>query len=292
MLVDDHPMFRSGLRRILEQDPRLKVVAEASSGHQALHEADIHRPQLVMLDVQLPGVTGIQVAQALRRQRPTTAIIFLSMHVDDERLFDAIRAGAAGFLTKEADPGVILDAVHTVLRGENLLQQAVLTNPRLAQRVLGEFRSLGERRGPGEPDISLSPRELEVLDCLVMGRSNKEIGDALFITEQTVKNHMTSVLRKLQVDDRVAALRYAVTHGWAEIGPQPYAEVERAVNRPPSNGDPRRMMSDGPAGPPRPTPMETAAQLAGPPAARPGTDRPHPTAHVAIARSGGAARAR
>ena len=174
MLVDDHPMFRNGLRRILEQDPRLKVVAEAATGHQSLHEADVHRPQLVMLDVQLPGVTGIQVAQALRRQRPTTAIIFLSMHVDDERLFDAIRAGAAGFLTKDADPAAILEAVHAVLRGENLLQQAVLSSPRLAQRVLGEFRSLGERGGPGAPEAALSPRELEVLDCLVMGRSNMQ----------------------------------------------------------------------------------------------------------------------
>ncbi len=233
MIVDDHLFFRVGLGRIVEQDQRLKVVAEASNGHEALHEADVHRPDLILMDVQLPGVTGLQVANALRRQRPTVAIMFLSMHVDDDRLFSAIRAGAAGFLTKDAEPGVILDAIHAVLRGENLLQMAVLANPGLARRVLGEFRSLSERRvEDGEPDIQLSPRELEVLDCLVMGQSNKEIGDALFITEQTVKNHMTSVLRKLQVDDRVAALRYAVTKGWAEIGPQPYAEVERGLGRP------------------------------------------------------------
>ena len=230
MLVDDHPLFRNGLRRILDQDPRLNVVAEATNGHEALHQADIHRPALVLMDVQLPGVTGLQVAAALRRQRPNTSIIFLSMHVDEERLFAAIRVGAAGFLTKDADPQTILEAVHQVLRGENLLQQAVLSNPNLARRVLGEFRSLSGRTGqPGAPEVSLSPRELEVLDCLVMGQSNKEIGDALFITEQTVKNHMTSVLRKLEVDDRVAALRYAVEKGWAEIGPQPYAAVERAV---------------------------------------------------------------
>ena len=233
MIVDDHPFFRSGLRRILEQDTHIRVVSEASSGHQALHEADVHRPDLVLMDVQLPGVTGLQVASALRRQRPTVSIIFLSMHVDDDRLFAAIRAGAAGFLTKDAEPSEILEAVHAVLRGENLLQAAVLQSPTLARRVLGEFRSLSERTGPdGPPDVSLSPRELEVLDCLVMGRSNKEIGDSLFITEQTVKNHMTSVLRKLQVDDRVAALRYAVSKGWAEIGPQSYAEVERALGTP------------------------------------------------------------
>jgi DNA-binding NarL/FixJ family response regulator len=227
MIVDDHPMFRSGLRRILEMDSRLSVVAEASNGHNALHEADIHRPSLVIMDVQLPGVTGLQIASALRRERPSTAIMFLSMHVDDDRLFAAIRAGAAAFLTKDADPQKIVETALAVLRGENLLHQAVLTNPELARRVLGEFRTLSEGQGGGAPDMSLSPRELEVLDCLVMGRSNKEIGDALFITEQTVKNHMTSVLRKLEVDDRVAALRYAVSKGWAEIGPQPYAEVDR-----------------------------------------------------------------
>jgi len=114
------------------------------------------------------------------------------------------------------------------LKGENLLHQAVLTNPELARRVLGEFRTLSDGNGVPAVEVALSPRELEVLDCLVMGHSNKEIGDALFITEQTVKNHMTSVLRKLQVDDRVAALRYAVTRRWAEIGPQDYAEVEQA----------------------------------------------------------------
>lgn len=236
MIVDDHPLFRSGLRRILEQDPRLQVVAEASSGHDALHEADIHKPALVIMDAQLPGVTGLQIASALRRERPNTAIVFLSMHADDDRLFAAIRVGAAAFLTKDIDPAKIVETCHAVLRGENLLHQAVLTNPNLARRVLGEFRSLSEGQAVGEPEVALSPRELEVLDCLVMGHSNKEIGDALFITEQTVKNHMTSVLRKLAVDDRVAALRYAVSKGWAEIGPQPYAAVERAVAA--NNGGP------------------------------------------------------
>ncbi|MER3437154.1 MAG: DNA-binding response regulator [Chloroflexota bacterium] len=229
MIVDDHPLFRAGLRRVLEQDPRLQVVAEAANGHDALHKADMYKPALVIMDVQLPGVTGLHVASALRRERPNTAIIFLSMHVDDDRLFAAIRVGAAAFLTKDLDPAKILDTVHAVLRGENLLHQAVLAHPNLARRVLGEFRSLSEGQAPGAPEVTLSPRELEVLDCLVMGHSNKEIGDALFITEQTVKNHMTSVLRKLQVDDRVAALRFAVQKGWAEIGPQPYAAVDQVV---------------------------------------------------------------
>ena len=121
------------------------------------------------------------------------------MHVDDDRLFAAVRVGAAAYLTKDADPARIVETVHAVLRGENLLHQAVLTNPELARRVLGEFRTLSEGTSPaGTSDAGLSPRELEVLDCLVMGYSNKEIGEQLFITEQTVKNHMTAVLRKLK----------------------------------------------------------------------------------------------
>ena len=175
-------------------------------------------------------MTGLQIASALRRERPSTAIVFLSMHVDDDRLFAAVRVGAAAFLTKDADPAKIVETVHAVLRGENLLHQAVLTNPELARRVLGEFRTLSEGQAlAGASDAALSPRELEVLDCLVMGYSNKEIGEQLFITEQTVKNHMTAVLRKLEVSDRVAALRFAVSKGWAEIGPQPYADVDRAT---------------------------------------------------------------
>jgi two-component system, NarL family, response regulator DegU len=225
LIVDDHPFYRVGLRRILEAESRISVVGEAANGYEALHQAEINRPDLVLMDVQLPGVTGLQIASALRRQSPNIAIVFLSMHVDDERLFAAIRAGALGFLTKDTEGPALVSAVLAVLRGENLLQQAVLASPTLARKVLAEFRSMAQTSAAGEEEVTLSPRELEVLDCLIMGNSNKEIASRLFITEQTVKNHMTSVLRKLQVDDRVAALRYAVTRGWAEIGPQPYAAV-------------------------------------------------------------------
>ena len=205
------------------------MVAEASNGHEALHEADIHRPSLVIMDVQLPGVTGLQVASALRRERPATAIMFLSMHVDDDRLLAAIRVGAAAFLTKDTDPQKIVGDGPRRAPGREPAPPVRADQP--GAGAPGAGRVPLAQRGPGRgtgPESRLSPRELEVLDCLVMGRSNKEIGDALFITEQTVKNHMTSVLRKLAVDDRVAALRYAVAKGWAEIGPQPYAAVERS----------------------------------------------------------------
>ncbi len=157
------------------------------------------------------------------------------MNIDDDRLFDAVRAGASAFLSKDIEAQHLLDAIARVANGEQLINQTILQRPQLAWKVLSEFRNLADRGDgsnipkPAESAIPLSVREIEVLDCVAQGLSNREIAGALYITEQTVKNHMTSVLRKLQVDDRVAALRYAVQKGWAEIGPQTYAAVERAV---------------------------------------------------------------
>jgi DNA-binding NarL/FixJ family response regulator len=233
LLVEDHPMFRRGLRRMLEETGRYTIVGEAANGHEAIHLADVHHPEIVIMDVQLPGVTGLKIARVIRKQHPHTRILFLSMHVDDERLFDAIRAGATAFLTKDIDGDTLLDALRRVLAGENLINTLVLSRPQLAWRVLSEFRALAsESDKTVESPIAalpLSAREIEVLDCVAQGFSNKEIADELFVTEQTVKNHMTSVLRKLDVNDRVQAVLYAVKNGWIEIGPQDYAAV--AVSR-------------------------------------------------------------
>lgn len=230
LLVEDHPMFRRGLRRMLEETGRYLIVGEATNGHEAIHLTDVHHPELVIMDVQLPGVTGLKIARILRKQHPTTRIAFLSMHVDDERLFEAIRAGATAFLTKDFDCETLLDSLRRVLAGENLINTMILSRPQLAWRVLSEFRNQGSNPNTfldnGASALPLSARETEVLDCVAQGLSNKEIADALFVTEQTVKNHMTSVLRKLDVNDRVQAVLYAVKNGWIEIGPQHYAQVE------------------------------------------------------------------
>jgi DNA-binding NarL/FixJ family response regulator len=230
LLVEDHPMFRRGVRRMLEETGRYAIVGEATNGHEAIHLADVHHPELVIMDVQLPGVTGLKIARVIRKQHPHTRIVFLSMHIDDERLFAAIRAGATAFLTKDIDGEILLDAIRRVLAGENLINALILSRPQLAWRVLSEFRALAiEPEGTVDSTIAalpLSAREIEVLDCVAQGLSNKEIADELFVTEQTVKNHMTSVLRKLDVNDRVQAVLYAVKNGWIEIGPQEYAATE------------------------------------------------------------------
>lgn len=151
-------------------------------------------------------------------------IIILSMHVDDERLFEAVRAGASAFLTKDIEAQELISSLDRVAQGEQLINLEVMSRPELAWRVLSEFRQLtgedGEAGSVSDPKrLPLSVREVEVLDCVAQGLSNKEIAEALFITEQTVKNHMTSVLRKLQVNDRVQAVLCAVRNGWVEIGP-------------------------------------------------------------------------
>lgn len=219
MIIDDHPLFRQGLRRLIEDGGRFTVVAEASTGYEAIRLADIHQPHVILSDIQLPGVTGLKIARILKRQHPNCHLIMLSMHMDDERLFDAVRAGASAFFTKDIEAVELVAAIGRVANGEQLINATVLSRPALARRVLNEFRSMTGEPGLGEAksQMTLSVREVEVLDCVAQGLSNKEIADALYITEQTVKNHMTSVLRKLDVSDRVQAVLYAVKHGWIEI---------------------------------------------------------------------------
>jgi DNA-binding NarL/FixJ family response regulator len=224
MIVDDHPTFRQGLRRLIEDGGRFRVVAEASTGYEAIRLADVHEPHIILSDIQLPGVTGLKIARILKKQHPTTQIIIVSMHIDDDRLFDAVRAGASAFLTKDIEAHELLDVISRVAAGEQPINLTVLARPQLAWKVLSEFLSLSGN-GDGRPrlptertSMPLSIREVEVLDCVAQGLSNKEIAEALYITEQTVKNHMTSVLRKLEVSDRVQAVLFAVRHGWVEIG--------------------------------------------------------------------------
>jgi len=223
MIVDDHPLFRQGIRRLIEESGKFRVVAEAATGYEAIRLADIHQPHLILIDIQLPGVTGLKIARILKKQHPTSHIVIVSMHMDDERLFDAVRVGASAFLSKDIEAQELVDSIARVAAGEQLINATVLSRPQLARKVLNEFRNLSGENGRGarqnnSQQMPLSVREVEVLDCVAQGLSNKEIAEALFITEQTVKNHMTSVLRKLEVTDRVQAVLYAVKNGWIQIG--------------------------------------------------------------------------
>lgn len=232
LLVDDHPMFRRGLRWALEESGRYRVVAEAGSGHEAIRLADAHHPDLVLLDIQLPGISGFTVARILRRRHPTAKLVMLSMSLAPDRLFDAIRVGAAACVAKNADVATLLGVLARVAGGENVLHQLILGCPELARRLLGEFRAIDDERTAKGRELGLCPlsiREVEVLDCVAQGLTNKEIAAKLYLTEQTVKNHITSVLRKLDVNDRVQAVVHAVKHGWMELGPTPVGNSQRAA---------------------------------------------------------------
>ena len=219
LLVDDHPLYRAGIRRVLESSGRYRIVGEAGCAHEAIDAADVQRPDLIVLDVQLPGISGLKAARILRKKDPRARIALVSMLGDDGRMLEAFRTGAMVMLPRDLNPASLLEAIDRVCGGEHLLRAQVQGRPTLAHRLRAEMRVVPNRRTMGLDALPLSTRELAVLDCAVQGLSNKQIAEALYVTEQTVKNHFTSVLRKLESEDRVGAILHAVRQGWVEITP-------------------------------------------------------------------------
>ena len=247
MIVNDQGLHRGALRELLERDPGLAVVAEPRNGHEALAAAAAHRPELALVNVELPGLTGPHVAAALRRHAPGLAVVFLSRQAEDERVFEALRLGASAFLGRPAGPAAVAGAVAAVLRGENLMDRALLANPALTRHGLGRSSTGADALGEsGEPAARFGPRELQVLDCVLLGYTNREVGGAMGIAEQTVKNYVNAILRKLGCGDRVAVLRHAVVAGWVNVGPRPTAGPMTARHLPRANVISRSNLPDGP----------------------------------------------
>lgn len=218
LIADDHPIFRQGLRGVLSGEPDIEIAGEASDGNQAIELARTLSPDVVLVDVHMPGRDGIEVARAIKTQQPRTGIIVMTAHDDEEQLFQAIKVGAAGYYLKDVRPEVLIEAVRRVSNGEYLINESVLTKPLVASRVLKQFRDLALAGQDVEPlFVPLSAREIEVLEYIARGNSNKEIARALKISDQTVKNHITSILRKLAVNDRTQAVVYALRHGWIKM---------------------------------------------------------------------------
>lgn len=218
LIVDDHPLFRRGIRWSLEEERDFQVVGEASDAQETLRAADMLVPDVILLDLNLPGMSGLEVSRILKRRHPQTAIVVLTMHEDDEQLFAAIRVGASAYCTKDIDPADLVGIIRRVARGEYLINENVLSRPFVASRVLDQFRELAQIDEVSSSVFSpLTPREVEILDCVAHGNSNKEIARLLNISDQTVKNHITSILRKLAVNDRTQAVIYALRHGWIRL---------------------------------------------------------------------------
>ena len=219
LVVDDHPLFRRGIRMGLEGERDLMIVAEAADGPTAIHVADQFLPDVVLLDISLPTMSGFDVARAIKRRHPRAAVIILTMHEDDGHLFAAIRSGADAFAAKGIEIAELVRLIRHV-GGEPEATPAPFTSARL----LDELRSIPRRSAAQDDEYSpLSPREIEILSYVSQGLSNKEIASILHISDQTVKNNITSILRKLNVNDRTQAVIYALRHGWIALA------VEEAV---------------------------------------------------------------
>jgi len=218
MLVDDHALFRVGMRQILEREPDFEIVAEAEDPRGAFDAASQKSPDIVLLDLSIAPPGGIETTQRIKREVPATGIIALAVNEDEDQLFEAIKAGAAAFILKDISPEDLVTIIRRVNTGEYLINDKVFARPSVASRVLKEFRELAIYGQEAAPIFApLSPREVEILDNIAKGMTNKQVAYALSISEQTVKNHMSSILRKLSVNDRTQAVVYAMKQGWIRI---------------------------------------------------------------------------
>jgi DNA-binding NarL/FixJ family response regulator len=216
LVIDDHPIFRLGLRTLLAEHAQdVALVAEAADGIEGLQLATRYAPAVVLLNAQVSGLDGMAAIRHLKHQVPSASIIVLTAVEDEETLFYAIKYGAAAYLVKTVSAEEMVRTIRRVAQGEYLINDSVLAKPVLASRVLKSFRDLAGSDQEAEPlYIPLSAREVEVLDYIAKGNSNKEIARALSISDQTVKNHITSIMRKLAVNDRTQAVVYALRQGW------------------------------------------------------------------------------
>ena len=202
LLVDDQTLFREGLRVVLSMQPNFEVVGEAADGVDALTLANDSRPHVILMDLRMPRLGGVEATRRLRAAYPDIKVIVLTTFDDDEDVFEALRAGAAGYLLKDAPPEKLGDAIRAAARGESFLQ------PSIAAKVVAEFNRLSQPR-PANPRRTLreplSGRECQILQKLTEGKSNKEIAGALNLAEGTVKNHLSNIFGKLGVLDRTQA---------------------------------------------------------------------------------------
>ncbi len=206
VIVDDHALFRRGLDLVLSEEPDIEIVGEAGDGIEAVTRTQELLPDIVLMDVRMPRATGIDAARAIRDTLPDTKVIMLTVSEDEEDLYEAVKAGANGYLLKEVAIEEVADAVRAVARGHSLI------SPSMASKLLGEFNVLARRAEERRRVMSprLTERELEVLKLVAKGMSNREIAGELFIAENTVKNHVRNILEKLQLHSRMEAVVYAM----------------------------------------------------------------------------------
>jgi len=207
MLVDDHALFRKGLANLLREEPGFEVVGEAADGQEALERASELMPDVILMDIYMPKCNGLEATRLIKARLPYVRIVMLTISERDHNLFEALKAGALGYLVKKIQPKELYTMLRLAVRGE-----APLT-PTMAAKVVGEFARLARAGGGGDPAEGLTSREHEVLDLVARGRTNKEIAAALHISENTVRNHLRNILEKLHLQNRVQVAAYAAREG-------------------------------------------------------------------------------
>jgi two-component system NarL family response regulator len=215
LVADDQAVFRRGLDAVLGDEDDIKVVAEAADGEAAIASAAEVAPDVVLMDIRMPRVNGIEATRRIRELLPSTRILILTVSDEEDDLYEAIRAGANGYLLKDISAEEVANAIHAVVRGHSLI------SPSMASKLLSEFRALADQTTGKEqlPAPVLTPRELEVLRLVARGMSNREVAEQLYISENTVKNHMRNILEKLQLHSRMEAVMYALR--MRLLGPAP-----------------------------------------------------------------------
>ncbi len=219
MIVDDHPVFRQGLRDVLEIEPQIEVVGEAADGEKAIAVAGGLQPDVILMDINLPTMNGLQVTREIKSRQPDTNFVMITGYDDAEQVFHALRVGAAAYCPKDITPEALVRVILAVHEGNFVVGEKVMSHREVVDWVEQKVGKMGGALGADMEEylVPLSPREMEILEHVTRGMSNKEIAYKLGISHQTVKNHMTSILRKLRVDDRTQAAVYALSRGWVRL---------------------------------------------------------------------------
>ena len=212
LIADDHALLRQGIKRVLNFEDDLEVIGEAEDGQEALARTLVLQPDILLLDLNMPGLSGLDVARQLQATKSKTKILVLTIHESDNYVLELLKNGALGYLLKDVEPSMLIKAIHVVNEGNAFVY------PKLAERIFGSISQEDDineraremwREGRSE---RLTARELDVLSCIAKGFSNQDSAQALFVSEKTVKNHLTNIFRKLNVNDRTQALIYVLKH--------------------------------------------------------------------------------
>lgn len=212
LLADDHAVVRSGLRMLLEAQPDMEIIAESENGRETVEKVLALRPDVVLMDIEMPGINGIEATRRIKESAPETAVLALTMYEDDQYFFEMLKAGAAGYIPKRAAPDALVNAIRTVQRGE------VFLYPSMAAYLVEDYLQRDEEPEDGDLDLSdLTPREKEVLVLIAEGLTNPEISDKLTISVKTVDRHRENIMRKLNIHNRIDLVKYALKKGLIDL---------------------------------------------------------------------------